>query len=229
MGMTDSGAARTEGPTDDVPPLADTSGTRAPTTRRGARTRATLVTAARTVFERDGYLAARLSDITAEARCSIGTFYTYFAGKEEIFAAVLEAAQDDMLHPGMPHVADDPAAVIEASNRAYLVAFRRNAKLMALMHQVAAVDPAFRELRRRRGRAFAERNARRIAELQQRGQADPDIDPLQASYALSGMVSRMAMDQLVGEGADLEELVTVLTRLWINGLRLTDRPGRPAR
>ncbi|GAA1380563.1 TetR/AcrR family transcriptional regulator [Pseudonocardia kongjuensis] len=231
MGMTDSGAARTDGPADDLPPLADTSGIRAPSTRRGARTRAALVTAARTVFERDGYLAARLSDITAEARCSIGTFYTYFAGKEEIFAAVLEAAQDDMLHPGMPHVADDddPAAVIEASNRAYLVAFRRNAKLMALMHQVAAVDPAFRELRRRRGRAFAERNARRIAELQQRGQADPGIDPLQASYALSGMVSRMAMDQLVGEGADLEELVTVLTRLWINGLRLTDSSGRPAR
>ncbi|BBG02557.1 MULTISPECIES: TetR/AcrR family transcriptional regulator [Pseudonocardia] len=229
--MSDAGAARIGGPADEVPPIADTSGIREPTTRRGARTRATLVAAARTVFERDGYLTARLSDITAEAGCSIGTFYTYFTGKDEIFAAVLEAAQDDMLHPGMPHVADDddPAAVIEASNRAYLVAFRRNAKLMALMHQVAAVDPAFRELRRRRGRAFAERNARRIAELQQRGQADPGIDPLQASYALSGMVSRMAMDQLVGEGADLEELVTVLTRLWINGLRLTDRSGEPAR
>ena len=58
-----------------------------------------------------------------------GHLYTYFSGKEEVFAAVLEVAQEDMLHPGMPHVAgdDDPAAVIEASNRAYLQAYNATA------------------------------------------------------------------------------------------------------
>ncbi|HSS24843.1 MAG TPA: helix-turn-helix domain-containing protein, partial [Mycobacterium sp.] len=82
-----------------------------PATERGLRTRAALVAAARKVFERDGYLNARLIDITRAANCSAGTFYTYFSGKEEVFAAVLEVAQEDMLHPGMPHVAgdDDPA------------------------------------------------------------------------------------------------------------------------
>jgi len=100
-----------------------------PATERGLRTRAALVAAARKVFERDGYLNARLIDITQAAKCSAGTFYTYFSGKEEVFAAVLEAAQEDMLHPGMPHVAgdDDPAAVIEASNRAYLKATNETA------------------------------------------------------------------------------------------------------
>jgi len=48
-----------------------------------------------------GYLDARLIDITRAAKCSAGTFYTYFSSKEEIFAAVLEVAQEDMLHPGM--------------------------------------------------------------------------------------------------------------------------------
>src|ERR1700739_967412 len=106
-----------------------------PATERGLRTRAALVAAARKVFERDGYLNARLVDITQAAKCSAGTFYTYFSGKEEVFAAVLEAAQEDMLHPGMPHVAgdDDPAAVIEASNRAYLKAYKRNSKLLGLV------------------------------------------------------------------------------------------------
>ena len=91
-----------------------------PATERGLRTRAALVAAARKVFERDGYLNDRLIDITRAAKCSAGTFYTYFSGKEEAFAAVLEVAQEDMLHPGMPHVPSDydPAAVIEASNRA---------------------------------------------------------------------------------------------------------------
>lgn len=64
-----------------------------PVTARGVRTRASLVAAARTVFERAGYLDARLTDITKEANCSTGTFYTYFDNKEQIFAAVLDVAQ----------------------------------------------------------------------------------------------------------------------------------------
>ena len=42
------------------------------------------------------------------------------------------------------------------------------------------------------GRAFAERNARNIRDLQERGIADPDIDPLLAAAALGSMVGRMA-------------------------------------
>lgn len=198
-----------------------------PATARGLRTRASLVTAARTVFERDGFLGSRLSDITAEAKCSAGTFYTYFSSKEEIFAAVLEAAQDDMLHPGMPRVADDddPAAVIEASNRAYLVAYLRNAKLMALMQQVATIDADFEALRRHRSEKFVERNARHIAELQSRGLADETLDPLLTSYALSGMVSRMAMEALVIGKRDLDDIVSILTKLWVNALQLRSNPN----
>jgi AcrR family transcriptional regulator len=195
-----------------------------PTTPRGKRTRESLVKAARVVFERDGFLNARLNDITTEARCSIGTFYTYFDSKEEIFAAVIEAARHDMLHPGMPHVPEDegPAAVIEASNRAYLVAYKRNAKLMKLMQQVAMIDPQFEQLRARSARAFGERNARRIKELQDRGLADPTLDPELAARGLSLMVSRLAFECFALEEGprDIEEIVEVCTKLWVNGLKL---------
>src|ERR1700745_1695500 len=139
-----------------------------PATERGLRTRAALVAAARKVFERDGYLDARLIDITRAAKCSAGTFYTYFSSKQEIFAAVLEVAQEDMLHPGMSHVAaeDDPAAVIEASNRAYLKAYKRNATLMGLLEQVAHIAPEFRELRTSRSNAFVRRTPLDTAKLQ---------------------------------------------------------------
>lgn len=211
--------------------MADTSLLRdLPTTGRGLRTRSALVTAARTVFERDGYLDSRLIDITKEAQCSAGTFYTYFAGKDEIFAAVLETAQEDMMHPGMPHVAadDDPVAVIEASNRAYFAAYQRNAKLMGLLEQVANIDPQFRRLRQRRADAFVRRNARSIATLQDRGLADGKLDPLLASLALSGMISRLGFSYFVtepnvGEGAQptsFDDLVSIATRLWANALRL---------
>ncbi|NLE79024.1 MAG: TetR/AcrR family transcriptional regulator [Rhodococcus sp.] len=211
--------------------MADTSLLRdLPTTGRGLRTRSALVSAARTVFERDGYLDSRLIDITKEAQCSAGTFYTYFAGKDEIFAAVLETAQEDMMHPGMPHVEadDDPIAVIEASNRAYFAAYQRNAKLMGLLEQVANIDPQFRRLRQRRADAFVRRNARSIATLQDRGLADAKLDPLLASLALSGMISRLGFayfvtEPNVGEGvqpASFDDLVSIATRLWANALRL---------
>lgn len=204
-----------------------------PVTERGARTRAALIAAARTVFERAGYLDTRLTDITREAECSTGSFYTYFKNKEEVFAAVLEQAQDEMLHPGMGRVAapDDAYAVLEASNRAYLEAYRANARLMVLMEQVANIDPGFRELRRRRAEVFIARNARAIADLQRRGLADADLDPMLASRALSSMVSRVAYSMFgFGEGTDdgrvrFEDIVDTVTRIWANGLRMPPRAG----
>jgi len=196
---------------------------RAPRTRRGAETRAALVAAARTVFERDGFLDARIADVAAQAGVATGSFYTHFADKEEILAAVLEAAREEMLHPHLSEQADElgPAAMIEAANRAYLASYRKNAKLMALLDQVAAVDVRFRRLRAQRSRAFVARNARAIARLQAQGLADPALDPRQASRALSGMVSRLAYATYVlGERAPSETLVQTLTRLWVNALRI---------
>ncbi|TQF73682.1 TetR/AcrR family transcriptional regulator [Rhodococcus spelaei] len=200
-----------------------------PSTERGLRTRSALIAAARKVFEKSGYLDTRLIDITKAAKCSAGTFYTYFSSKEEIFAAVLELAQEDMMHPGMPHVAadDDPAAIIEASNRAYFEAYKRNAKLMGLLEQVASVDPEFRRLRQQRADAFVRRNARSIENLQERGLADADLDPMLASRALSGMISRLGFGYFVardgqadGAQVDLDEVIRTATRLWVNALRI---------
>ncbi|MGB3304387.1 TetR/AcrR family transcriptional regulator [Gordonia sp. (in: high G+C Gram-positive bacteria)] len=203
-----------------------------PLTQRGARTRAALIASARQVFENVGYLDARLVDIAKGAGCATGSFYTYFANKEEVFAAVLEVAREEMMHPGMGRVAsaDDPYAVLEASNRAYLAAYQRNAKLMGIMEQVAHIDPEFRKLRNKRGDLFIERNARGIADLQARGIADASLDPMIASIALSGMVSRLAFSaftlgegRLGGEPVDFEDVVVTVTKLWANALKFPDR------
>lgn len=201
-----------------------------PQTARGQRTRSALIAGARTVFERDGYVDSRLVDIVAEAKCSIGSFYTWFDSKEEVFAAVLYEAQSEMLHPGTNRIetSDDPVAIIDASNRAYFEAYRRNARLNLLLQQVSAVDPRFREMRRARGNAFVTRNARAIADLQSRGLADRVVDPEMAAKALSGMVSRLAYEvfalgaQDPGLGQEcVDDLVDTATRLWTNALGLT--------
>lgn len=193
-----------------------------PQTARGRRTRAALIAAARTVFERDGYLDARLVDIAQEAKCSIGSFYTWFDGKDQVFAAVMEQTKNELLYPGTGHIDDDPVATIEAANRAYFQAFWRNAKLNLLLEQVVAVDPRFRRLRQQRSLAFVERNARAIRDLQARGLADRRLDPDTASAALSGMVSRLIHDQVRYDLPwTLDQLVATATRLWTNALGLT--------
>jgi hypothetical protein len=98
---------------------------------------------------------------------------------------------------------------------------------MGLLEQVANIDPEFRELRTSRSNAFVRRNARSIAKLQAKGQADPDLDPLLASRALSGMMSRLAFGHFVTRedredtpiAAD-EDVVQIVTRLWVNALRI---------
>lgn len=200
---------------------------RPPASARGTRTRKKLVDAARHVFERDGFLDARITDITHQAGVAAGSFYTYFKDKHDVFSAVMEQLSEEMLHPHIRPLADrdDPVSVIEAANRAYLAAYRRNASLMALMDEVAHVDEDFRQLRLRRAQAFARRNAHAIEQLQQRGLADPELDPQLAADALSAMVGRMAYFRYVqGYGdASTQALAKTLTRLWTNALGITPR------
>jgi AcrR family transcriptional regulator len=194
-----------------------------PVSRRGIRTKSALVDAAREVFERDGYLDARISDISKAAGVAAGSFYTYFDSKEEIFAALVEQVQEEMLHPHLQERTGitDPHRLIDAANREYLRSYKRNARLMALFEQVAQVDESFRRLRVQRGNAFARRNAKMIQALQERGKADPDLDPLVTAHALSAMVSRMAYSVFViGLSIPFERLVTTLNKLWFNALRL---------
>ncbi len=206
---------------------APAAGRTAPPSLRGKRTRAALVTAARSVFERDGYLDARITDIADEAKVASGTFYTYFNNKEEIFAAVVESVEEDMLHMNIRERLGerDPKALICAANAEYLKAYERNSRMMAVFEQVAQINDRFRDLRLKRSNAFLKRNARLIEELQSRGEADPTLAPLVAAEALSWMVSRMAYSVFVlGRPIPIDLLTETLNKIWLNALRL----GEPA-
>jgi AcrR family transcriptional regulator len=189
------------------------------------------VAAARRVFERDGYLEARTTDIAREAGVAAGSFYTYFADKQAAFAAVLEDLQDEVLAPGAASAGpreQHPLAAIRAGNRAYLEAYRRNAGLMAAMEQAALVDERLREARLERARTFAARHARAIARWQAAGLVDPDLDPRGAAVALDAMVSRLAEHVFVhgAERTSLDDLTELVTRMWAGALGLTPTPRK---
>ncbi|MGH9057267.1 MAG: TetR/AcrR family transcriptional regulator [Acidimicrobiales bacterium] len=198
-------------------------------TERGRRTRAGLVGAAKRVFERDGFLEARISDIAKGAKVAHGTFYTYFSSKEEIFREVIAGVQADLLAGQARGRRDredrtgtyDPVRSIEAANRAYIAGYRSNARLLGLLEQVSTFNDDLRTMRLDMRRAFVERSAAAITRLQAQGQADPALNPWYAANALCNMVDRFVYTWMVlGEEFEEEEAVATLTRLWAQALRL---------
>lgn len=186
--------------------------------------------AARYIFERDGYLAARITDIAKRAKVAHGTFYTYFASKEEIFRAVISEVQDEQLgvapsdvSPGeeTERASGDPLARIEAANRAYLVNYRKNARIMAVLEQLCTFNDDWRRIRLELRQPFVSRASRSIVRWQAEGRADPDLDPWYAASALCNMVDRFMYVWLVlGEQCEEDKALTTLTQLWVQGLRL---------
>lgn len=210
-----------------------------PQTERGRQTRAALLAAAREVFARDGFIATTTVSIAKAAGVANGSFYTHFTDKYEIFVALYNELRDEMLHPGIHDGRlDDPVQIIEDVTRAYLESYRANAGLMRVFEQVSAIDERFRELRLDRARAFEERNVRGIRRLQREGKADPTLDAELAADALSSMVSRdayMTFGLGMRPDVDFDQMVSTLTTLWVNALRITpaagheqsDRPDEP--
>jgi AcrR family transcriptional regulator len=192
------------------------------TSRRGQATRRLLMDAGRRVFEREGFLDAKITEIVSEAGVAVGSFYTHFQTKDDLLAAIIEETTEIMLYPttGADSIRDDPIATIERANRAYLEAYEAHAGLMRVFEEVAAISDRFRAMREERSRAFYRRNARAIRRLQDSGDADTALDPEAAAIALSIMVSRVAYGVFALGTVEIppELLLDTVTRLWVNAL-----------
>ncbi|XVQ14947.1 TetR/AcrR family transcriptional regulator [Spirillospora sp. CA-255316] len=199
-------------------------------TSRGRQTRAHLVEAAKAVFERDGFLHARIADICDAAGVSHGSFYTYFISKEEIFKEVADSVELDLLALDPAPADADPVQRVRAANEHYLRVYRANAKIMKVIHQVSTIDAEVRETRLQRQDAFARAIERRIRRLQEAGLADPGVDAAYAAHALGGMVAHFAdhlFDTGNAPGSDLATATDQLTRIWTNAVGMRAEAPAP--
>ena len=192
---------------------------------KGRRTRARFIEAGKVVFARDGFLTARIADIAAEAGVSYGAFYHYFDSKEEIFREIADEMEVRLLSmddvPAAEKGSLDPYERIEAANRSYLTAYRRNAGIMRVIEEVSRYDEQVMAARIRRQDEFAHRLDASIERLQAKKLADPAVDGHYAATALGGMVAFFAWSLFVTHtpaGADFETAVEQLSILWANAL-----------
>ncbi|MET0419922.1 MAG: TetR/AcrR family transcriptional regulator [Actinoplanes sp.] len=194
--------------------------------KRSIERRAKLVEGAHRVFERDGFIDARITDIAKEVGLAHGSFYTYFSSKEEIFRVVAEEIQAEMFDRHRSGSADlTPYQRIEAANRRYLESYRRHSRIMAIIEQVSTFNEEIRSIRESRAQETTGRTERSIRRLQAEGLADPELDPHLTAVALTSMLSRfaylwMGADTGPAYKFDIDAAVDGLTRLWANAIGL---------
>lgn len=207
-----------------------------PRSRKGERTRARLLVAAKEVFEKSGFLNARVSDIAEKAGLSHGSFYHYFESKEEIFREVAELVEDQLSAPMGDVILDrkssaTPEERIREAVRRHMQSYREEAPIMGVIEQVYRYDEQVKAARIRRHRRYNQQVAQAIAQLQRRGLADPTLDPEVAAMVLGSMTSRFPEMWFVEGRVDcrFEEGVEQLTRMLMNALGIEQVHGKGRR
>jgi AcrR family transcriptional regulator len=204
-----------------------------PRSSKGLRARARLLEGAKEVFEEDGFLEARISDIAERAGLSHGSFYHYFESKEEIFREVA-ATVDERLSAPLDSVILDPASTapprerIREAIRRHLESYRDEARIMGVIEQVSRYDELVQSSRLARHNHYRQLIANSIRQLQRRGLADRTLDPTIAAAGLGAMTSRFAEMWFVQGLLDctFDDGVEQLTTLFANALRLNDGATR---
>ncbi|WP_293972335.1 TetR/AcrR family transcriptional regulator [Sphingomonas sp.] len=161
------------------------AGAKTPKTARGRRTLRALLDAAAEEFGERGFHEASISRITQRAGVAIGSFYTYFDSKEEIFTALVRDLSGQVRDFVAPRLAGVRGGIeIEAAGQAAFLGFvRQHKEIYRIIDEAEFVDPAsYREHYAR----TAERIARRLEEASQRGEISPGSAEVRA-WALMGI------------------------------------------
>jgi AcrR family transcriptional regulator len=171
-------------------------------TRKGRETDEAFRDAARTVFARDGYLNARISDIAEAAGRSVASFYNYYDTKADLLIALAEEFHAEAtamaVLPYRSGLSDEGAlrAAVAGFWRTYA---KRRGELIGIF-QAAMVEGQFRD----RWLELRAEAVSRIAAEVRRAQAEgycPGVDPVLTASALSAMLEHFCYIWL-GQGGE---------------------------
>ena len=191
-----------------------------PRTARGERTLRKILSAALEEFGERGFSDASIVGITRRAKVALGTFYTYFDSKEEVFQALVR----DMSAQVRDHVAPALAGATDGLDRERraLAAFLRfaaaNKQVYRIIDEAEFVDPqGFRA----HYETTAARIAARLAEAAERGELRGDESPLAheaIAWALMGANVFLGLRFAVWGSDDPDEVAAITNRLLRHGL-----------
>ena len=193
--------------------------------RIAQRSRVALLRAARRAFENRGFHNTRITDITTGARMAVGSFYTYFDSKEQIFEALVIDMENKVYDAPERAIGGGatPMQRIRATNEVYLLTYQRNAKFWAAIEEAALGGGKAREIQTKRHAESRDRTLRTLRVWQSRGIIRTDIDLEFAASCLGAMTERCAYLWFVhGEPVEMPEAIDKLTEIWGLVLGLQD-------
>jgi AcrR family transcriptional regulator len=192
-----------------------------PRTERGRKTLRRVLEAAAVEFGERGYHEAAITGITQRAGVALGTFYTYFRSKEEVFRALVR----DMSHATRQHVAEavrgapDRITAERLGLEAFIGFVRQRRELYRIIEEAQFVaEDVYRE----HYLTFAEGYSRNLAAARERGEiaqgAEGADEP--RAWALIGMSVFLGMRYGIWE-EDLSpaEVADIAIDLVSEGLR----------
>lgn len=176
--------------------------------RRKQTTRTQLLAAGRQLFGDKGLYESRIEDLANVAGIAKGTLYGYFADKEALVQAVVEAGFDELLAHVEAAARSAGIRRTEAIARAHLEFFAANPDFMRIFHQVRGLLK-FGRLEWLPLRVSLERYIARLAKLingsPRRGR-EPARRSLERARLLLGAISGMT-SVLASLEFDLEEVL----------------------
>jgi AcrR family transcriptional regulator len=192
-----------------------------PKTAKGIEMRSQILSAAKTIFGKKGYLGTRICDITQESGISEGNFYRYFNNKDEVLNIILKEVLDDIFESG-GNIGEKGTYLerLEVSTRGTLEAYQRNANMYKVFLEVIHFNPKFKEYWFNLRVNFLNRIRRGLEKMNLPEKIDLDY----AATALGSMVSHFAYIWLVLDGEetdkefDMDKAVETLAYLWYNAI-----------
>lgn len=125
---------------------------REPVQQRGKEKKARIITAARRLMNHLDYDAVTTNRIAGDAGVSVGTFYSYFKDKRDVFLEVIRQYSEDAFGEMIAHIQEmeqGPARLEEVVRRLILVAKKRHDHEKGLHKQMIVQsirDPEIQEL-----------------------------------------------------------------------------------
>src|SRR6056297_933503 len=188
-----------------------------PKTRRGVEPRERILRAAETVIGEKGYSAASIADITRTAETALGTFYIYFASKEDVFRElVLEMGQ--LTRAAVTRAAAGSPDRLEAERaglRAFLRFVAERPSLYRIVEEARFADP---DAYKAYFTSFADAYVAQLGEAAAAGQISAG-DPEVRAWALMGIAKTLGERFVLwDETPDIEHVVDEAFALIRSGL-----------
>lgn len=195
-----------------------TSAAKSPRTERGRKTLRLLLEAAAHEFGEKGFHDSSIVSITQRAGVALGSFYTYFDSKDELFRALVQDMSAQVRTTVGPVIRAKPTRLEgeEAGLAAFLAFVRAHKELYRIIDEAEFVDPASY---RTHYESTVEGYIASLKDAATKGEIRDDVEDVHA-WAIVGMNVFLGLRYGVwSEDRDPAEIARIATDLLSCGLK----------